>query len=57
MQENLTKKLYTLIDLSSLLGHQSDFQEILRLIAQKSVDLVSADISLIMMRQGLRILD
>jgi len=43
-----TNKLNSLIDLASILGHQSDFQELLRIIAQKSAELVKADIASVM---------
>jgi transcriptional regulator with GAF, ATPase, and Fis domain len=49
MQQNLTDKLYAVIDLASLLAQQSDFQEVLRLVTQKATDIVDADLALIMM--------
>jgi Nif-specific regulatory protein len=49
MKENLTSKLYALIDLASILGKQSDFQEVLRLITQKAAIMVKSDYALIMM--------
>ncbi len=42
-------KLYTLIELAVLLGQQSDFHEVLRLITQKASDIVKCDYALIMM--------
>jgi transcriptional regulator with GAF, ATPase, and Fis domain len=49
MNENLMSKSDILIDLASLLGQQSDYQEVLRLITQKAADMVMCDIALIMM--------
>jgi len=42
-------RLYALIDLAALLGQQSDFQEILRLVTQKAADLMHAEMALIML--------
>ena len=49
MNESETNKLYSLLDLPVLLGQQSDFQEILRLITLKAADIVHSDIALLMM--------
>jgi Nif-specific regulatory protein len=49
MQENLVNKLYALIDLASVLGQQSDFQETLRIITEKAAALVRSDYVMIMM--------
>lgn len=49
MHRNEVDRLYALIDLAALLGQQSDFQEILRLITQKAADLVPAEMVLLMM--------
>lgn len=49
MHENLTDRLYTLIDLASLLGQQSDFKEILRLITVKATYMIGSDTTLVMM--------
>ncbi len=42
-------RLYPLIDLAAILGQQSDFQEVLRLIAQKASAMVKCDYALILM--------
>lgn len=49
MTGNEVNRLYSLIDLAALLGQQSDFQEIMRLIIQKVSTIVNSDIALIMM--------
>jgi Nif-specific regulatory protein len=42
-------RLYSLIELASVLGQQADFQEVLRLITQKALTIVKCDYALIMM--------
>lgn len=42
-------KLESLIELVQILGQQSDYEEVLRLVADKASSLVNSDISLIMM--------
>lgn len=49
MSGNDINRLYALIDLAALLGQQSDFQEILRLITQKAAAMIKSDFALIMM--------
>jgi Nif-specific regulatory protein len=49
MNENSTHKLNALIDLASLLGQQSDFQEVLRLVTQTAAAIIQSDIALLMM--------
>ena len=49
MIKNEINRLNSLIDLSTLLGHQTDFQEIARLIINKASSVVKSDITLIMM--------
>ena len=49
MHGNDVNRLYALIDLAALLGEQSDYQEILRLITQKASAMVRSDFALIMM--------
>jgi Nif-specific regulatory protein len=54
MESNLTNEkvmnpLNALIDLAFLLGQQSDFQEILRLVTRRAAELTGADRALIMM--------
>ena len=44
-----TTKLESLIDLAQLLGKQNDYEEVLRLVAEKASYLVNSDASLIMM--------
>ena len=44
-----TTKLESLIDLAQLLGRQNDYEEVLRLVAEKASYLVNSDASLIMM--------
>ena len=44
-----TTKLESLIDLAQLLGQQNDYEEVLRLVAEKASNLVNSDASLIMM--------
>jgi transcriptional regulator with GAF, ATPase, and Fis domain len=49
MHGNDGDRLYALIDLAALLGQQSDFQEILRLITQKAAVMFRSEFALIMM--------
>jgi transcriptional regulator with GAF, ATPase, and Fis domain len=49
MIKNEINRLNSLIDLATLLGHQTDFQEIARLIINKASSVVKSDITLIMM--------
>jgi transcriptional regulator with GAF, ATPase, and Fis domain len=42
-------KLESLIELASLLGEQTEFQEVLRLVTQKAADIVHAEMALIML--------
>ena len=49
MKKYEPRNLYTLIELASLLIHQSDFYEVLRLITQKASTIVKCDYALIMM--------
>lgn len=44
-----TTKLESLIDLAQMLGQQNDYEEVLRLVAEKASNLVNSDVSLIMM--------
>src|SRR4030067_2021391 len=44
-----TAKLESLIDLAQILGQQNDYEEVLRLVAEKASNLVNSDASLIMM--------
>jgi Nif-specific regulatory protein len=44
-----TSKLESLIDLAQLLAQQNDYEEVLRLVAEKTSNLVNSDASLIMM--------
>ena len=44
-----TTKLESLLDLAQLLGQQNDYEEVLRLVAEKASNLVNSDASLIMM--------
>ncbi|UCE08027.1 MAG: sigma-54-dependent Fis family transcriptional regulator, partial [bacterium] len=48
MHRNDVNRLYALIDLAALLGEQSEFQEVLRLVSQKAADLMHAEMALIM---------
>jgi transcriptional regulator with GAF, ATPase, and Fis domain len=49
MHKNDVNRLYALIDLAALLGEQTEFQEVLRLVTQKAADLLYAEMALIMM--------
>jgi transcriptional regulator with GAF, ATPase, and Fis domain len=49
MNLNLMNRSDILIDLASLLGQQSDYQEVLRLVTQKVASMVKCDLALIMM--------
>jgi Nif-specific regulatory protein len=44
-----TSKLESLIDVAQILGQQNDYEEVLRLVAEKTSNLVNSDASLIMM--------
>jgi Nif-specific regulatory protein len=44
-----TTKLESLIELAQILGQQSDFEEVLRLVVEKASSLVNSDAALIMM--------
>lgn len=44
-----TSKLESLIELAQILGQQSDYEEVLRLVVDKTSSLVNSDVSLIMM--------
>jgi len=44
-----TTKLESLIDVAQILGQQNDYEEVLRLVAEKAYILVNSDASLIMM--------
>ena len=44
-----TTKLESLLDLAQILGQQNDYEEALRLVAQKASSLVNSDTSLVMM--------
>ena len=45
-QKNQTNSIF---ELASILGHQNDFQEILRIVTQKTTDLFNTDIASIVM--------
>jgi Nif-specific regulatory protein len=49
MMETRIDRLYSVIDLAILLGHQHDFNEILRLVTEKAASLVRSDVTLIVM--------
>ncbi|NIT58238.1 MAG: GAF domain-containing protein [Phycisphaerae bacterium] len=49
LDETHVSKLEALIESAIMLGQQSDFQEVLRLVAQKAASLMQADVVLIMM--------
>ena len=49
MPNTYMTRLYSLIDLASVLGQQNDFQEVLRLITQKASAIVKCDYALIIM--------
>jgi Nif-specific regulatory protein len=49
MNEHAANQLNALIDLAFLLGQQSDFKEVLRLVTRKAADLTGADRALILM--------
>ncbi len=42
-------KLESIIELAQILGQQSDYEEVLRLIVEKASDLVNSDLALVMM--------
>ena len=44
-----TEKLESLIDLASILAQQSDYEEVLRLVAQNASNLMNSDDALVMM--------
>ncbi len=49
MHGNDVNRLYTLIELAALLGEQTEFHEVLRLVTQKAADIMHAEMALIMM--------
>jgi transcriptional regulator with GAF, ATPase, and Fis domain len=49
MNEKEINKLYSILDLASILDQQSDFQEIIRLVAQKAAVIIPCETAIIMM--------
>ena len=49
LNNNYTTKLESLVDLAQILGLQSDYEEVLRLVVEKASTLVKSDMALVMM--------